>query len=240
MIEFHSHLLPNIDDGSKSFEESLNTIKKMIDLGYKKIVITPHYINGTSFNANNSKKWQLFTDLKEKVKESNLDIELFLGNEIFIDENILSLIKQNEICTINDTKYIFIELARHDVVNNLEEIIFKLISKGIIPIIAHPERYIFIKKDYEKINKLITLGVLFQVNFESINGKYGRESKKLVKYIFKNNLAKFIGGDIHHEDSDFFIKYDKTKRKIIKLIGINKFEELTIINPNKVLNNEII
>ena len=240
MIEIHCHLLPNIDDGAKSFDESLNAIKKMEDLGYKKIIITPHYIRGTKYNANNKKKYELFLELQEKIKDNNINVELFLGNEIFLDEDVLELLKSGEACTINSSKYLFLELPRNDNINNLEEVIFKLRNRNIVPIIAHPERYIILQKDYALLNDLINRGVLFQVNFESINGKYGKESQKLVKYILKNNLATFIGGDVHHENSVFCDKYLKTKKKIIKLIKEDKFNELININPQKVINNEMI
>ncbi len=240
MIELHSHLLPGIDDGSNSFEESVNIINKMKDLGYSKIVITPHYINGTKYNSTNQEKYALLLQLQSLLKSNNIDIELYLGNEIFIDDNILSLIKNGECCTINSSKYVFIELSRNDEILNLNEIVFELEKKNIIPILAHPERYVFLQKDYSKLNDLIDRNILLQVNFESINGKYGREAKKLAKYIFKNNMADFIGGDVHHENSVFFDTFEKNKKKIIKLIGEDIFNELIDTNPQLVLDNKEI
>ena len=240
MIEIHCHLLPNIDDGVKSFDEAVNTIKKMETLGYKKIVITPHYIRGTKYNTNNKNKYRLLLELQEKLKQNNINIELFLGNEIFLDEDVLGLLKSGEVCTINSSKYVFLELPRNDNINNLEEIIFKLRNRNIVPIIAHPERYTILQKDYSLLKDLINRGVLFQINFESINGKYGKESQKLAKYILKNDLATFIGGDVHHENSIFFDKYLKTKKKIIKITKEERFNELINLNPQKVINNETI
>lgn len=240
MIEIHSHLLPNIDDGSTSFEESVHIIKKMQDLGYKKIIITPHYIKGTKYNTNNKDKFALFLKLNGLLKENNIDMQIYLGNEIFLDESILELLKTGEACTLNGSRYVCVELPRNDWINNLDDIIFKLKSKNIIPIIAHPERYIMIKQDYTLLEDLKNRGVLFQVNFESINGKYGKDAKKLVKYILKNNLASFIGGDIHHENSLFFKEYKKTKKKLLKIISEEKLMELMEINPEKVICNQDI
>ena len=240
MIEIHCHLLPNIDDGSKSFEESIQTIKKMVSLGVTKIIITPHYIRSTSYNVNNKDKYNLLIELQEKLKKENVEVELFLGNEIFLDEYILEDLKSGNCCTMNSSKYVLIEIPRNDSINNLNDIIFKLTSKGIIPIMAHPERYIIVSKNRNILNEWINLGVLLQVNFESIGGKYGPNAKKNVKYILKNNLAAFLGGDIHHANSEYFDSFEKNKKKIIKLVGENKYNELTNVNPMKMLNNEKI
>ena len=240
MIEIHCHLLPGIDDGVRTFEEAINTIKKMKELGYKEICITPHYIKGTSYTSNNENKLNLLKELQDKLDENNIDIKLYLGNEIFVDENIKELIKNKEVYTINNSRYVFIELPRNDSINKIEDIIFSLKSKGLVPIIAHPERYMIFKTDYELLYDFVDRGVLFQVNFESIGGKYGKDSKKLAKYILKHNLATLLGGDVHHDNSIFFDNFNKNKKKIIKLIKEDKFNELISINPKKILNNENI
>ena len=84
MIDVHSHLIPNIDDGVQSFEEAKNTLKKLENLGFGKIIITPHYIRGTAYNKNNLEKYQLLLKLKEIIKKENINLELFLVNEIFL------------------------------------------------------------------------------------------------------------------------------------------------------------
>ena len=158
MIEIHCHLLPNIDDGVKSVEQSVETIKKLVDIGYKKIIITPHYINGTSYNVDNKDKYTLFLELQKRIKELNLDIELYLGNEIFIDQYILDDLKSGKCCTMNSSRYVLVEISRNDIINDLDNILFKLLNKGIIPIMAHPERYLTVKKDKNILNDWINSG----------------------------------------------------------------------------------
>ena len=240
MIEIHCHLLPNIDDGVTSFEESIQTISQMKQLGYEKIIITPHYIHGTKYNCNNKEKLNLLDQLKNKLQKKEIDVELYLGNEVFIDEDLSKHLDEEQICTINNSRYLFIELPRNDQIVKLNDIIFGLKNKNITPILAHPERYSFIKEDVSLLEDLIHRGVLLQVNFESINGKYGKEAKKVAQYIFKNNLASFIGGDVHHENSLFFKDYEKTKKKIIKIIKEEKWNELINENPQKVIENKEI
>lgn len=240
MIDVHSHLIPHIDDGVKSFEEAKNTLKKLENLGFEKVIITPHYIRGTSYNKNNLEKYQLLLKLKEIIKQENINIELYLGNEIFLDENILNDLKNGNSCSLNSSKYVLIEIPRNDKILQLDEIIFELKNKGLVPIMAHPERYMVVKQNYEILDNWINQGIILQINYESILGKYGKEAEKLVKYILKNNKASLIGSDIHHEDSMFFKNFMKSKKKIVKLIGENKFLELTETNPTKLLNNEDI
>ena len=240
MIEMHCHLLPNVDDGSSSFEESIELIKKLKDIGVEKIIITPHYIRSTKYNVDNKEKYEIFLELKDKLKEQNIDIELFLGNEIFLDEYTLDDLKQGLCCTMNSSKYVLVEIPRNDVINNLDSLLFKLTSKGIIPIMAHPERYIIVQENKEVLNKWVDAGILLQVNYESINGKYGKYAKKMAKYILKNNLASFIASDVHHPNSEYFTKFDKNKKSIIKIIGEEKYSKLTYTNPLKVINNEKI
>lgn len=238
MIEMHCHILPNIDDGVRSFEESIEIIKKLENLGYEKIIITPHYINGTSYNKNNEEKNKLFLELQKKLLENNINIEMYLGNEIFLDENIIEDLKINKCSALNSSKYVLIEVSRDNTLNNFNEIIYNLINNGYIPILAHPERYMCVKRNKNILKKWISMGVLLQINFESISGKYGLYAKKNVKFILKNNLATFIGGDIHKSSSTFFDNYWKNKKKIIKIIGEEKYEKLTNKNILNIINNK--
>lgn len=240
MVEMHCHLLPKIDDGVRTFDEAVNMIRKMQSFGYTDILITPHFINGTSYNKNNKEKYDLLLKLQEQLKNENINVNTYLGNEIFIDENILNDLKDGNCYTMNGSKYVLVEIPRNDVINGLDTILFRLRSKGLIPIMAHPERYMIVKQNKEVLDHWIDQGVLLQVNFDSIGGKYGKQAQKLVKYILKTNKATFIGGDMHHELDSYFENFEKNKRKIIKIVGEEKFNELAHINPLKIINKENI
>ena len=240
MIDMHNHILYGIDDGCKTIEESIETIKNMKKIGFNSIVLTPHYIEDSSFNANNNLKLQKLEILKEELLKNNIDVNLFLGNEIFINESINELIINKEIRSINNTRYILIELPFNNQILNLDDYLYELKLKGYKIIIAHPERYTYFKDNYEEARKLYDSGVLFQVNYGSIIGQYGSSSLKLVKKLLKDDMVDFISTDIHKPSSSLFDKFDDIKHKIIKIIGEDKFKDISYNNILKVIKDEDI
>ena len=240
MIDMHNHILYGIDDGCKTIEESIETIKNMKKIGFNSIVLTPHYIEDSSFKANNNLKLQRLEILKEELLKNNIDVNLFLGNEIFINESINELIINKEIRSINNTRYILIELPFNNQILNLDDYLYELKLKGYKIIIAHPERYTYFKDNYEEARKLYNSGVLFQVNYGSIIGQYGSSSLKLVKKLLKDDMVDFISTDIHKPSSSLFDKFDDIKHKIIKIIGEDKFKDISYNNILKVINDEDI
>ena len=240
MIDMHNHILYGIDDGCKTIEESIETIKNMKKIGFNSIVLTPHYIEDSSFKANNNLKLQRLEILKEELLKNNIDVNLFLGNEIFINESINELIINKEIRSINNTRYILIELPFNNQILNLDDYLYELKLKGYKIIIAHPERYTYFKDNYEEARKLYDSGVLFQVNYGSIIGQYGSSSLKLVKKLLKDDMVDFISTDIHKPSSSLFDKFDDIKHKIIKIIGEDNFKDISYNNILKVINDEDI
>ena len=240
MIDMHNHILYGIDDGCKTIEESIETIKNMKKIGFNSIDLTPHYIEDSSFKANNNLKLQRLEILKEELLKNNIDVNLFLGNEIFINESINELIINKEIRSINNTRYILIELPFNNQILNLDDYLYELKLKGYKIIIAHPERYTYFKDNYKEARKLYDSGVLFQVNYGSIIGQYGSSSLKLVKKLLKDDMVDFISTDIHKPSSSLFDKFDDIKHKIIKIIGEDKFKDISYNNILKVINDEDI
>ena len=212
----------------------------MKKIGFNSIVLTPHYIEDSSFKANNNLKLQKLEILKEELLKNNIDVNLFLGNEIFINESINELIINKEIRSINNTRYILIELPFNNQILNLDDYLYELKLKGYKIIIAHPERYTYFKDNYEEARKLYDSGVLFQVNYGSIIGQYGSSSLKLVKKLLKDDMVDFISTDIHKPSSSLFDKFDDIKHKIIKIIGEDKFKDISYNNILKVINDEDI
>ena len=235
-IDIHSHILYGIDDGSRSLEESINIIKNMKNIGFNDIVITPHYIEGTSYNCNNFGKKILFNYLKEKVSEAGIDINLYLGNEIFVFDKIKEFLENGEIFALNDSKYLLIETPMQQEVANLDEYLFKLISHGYKVILAHPERYSYFQDDPSKIKKYIDMGVLFQSNYASITGRYGNHAMKTLKYFLKNNYITFLASDVHHENSTFYDDFAKMKKEIIHIVGNETFEKLSYLNAKNIID----
>ena len=238
MKDIHSHLLVGIDDGSESFEESIKILKLMEKSGITDLIITPHYVENSKYNCNNKDKKELFKQLIEKKDENNININLYLGNEVFFTSNIIDLIKQGEIRTLNNTRYLLIEFPLHNIYNNTLEVIQRLVSKGVIPVLAHPERYEVFQNNPDIIKEYLRAGVLMQGNFTSLFGKYGPTPKKLLTYYLKNEWITFLGSDTHHE-----VKYDARKlEKMLLKITKDKYYVKYLMENNfdKVINDEDI
>lgn len=234
MVDIHSHILYGIDDGCKDINESIKILKKYEQDGIKHVILTPHYINNGEYNTCNNEKIKLFNELNKKVKEENIKINIYLGNEIYITKDIISLLENNKIMGINNSKYLLIEFPIFDDNKQILNLIHNIVLSGYIPIIAHPERYIYVQKDINILNEYINLGALLQINKDSFFGKYGKGPKKAVKKIIKKQLATFIGTDIHSIDSEFYSN-DKLKKTIKRFSNKKYAEELLELNGLKLL-----
>ena len=152
---------------------------------------------------------------------------------------MVKLLNQNRISTVNNSKYILLELPVSEEPFNLLEVIYSLIENNKVPIIAHPERYLYIQKDPNKLIDLIDKGVLLQMNYGSIIGMYGNAAEKTGKILLKNNFIHFLGTDTHKSDK-IYKNIELIKNKLRKIISEDKIQKLTEINPNKVLDNKKI
>ena len=238
MIDIHSHLLFGVDDGSRTLEESVHVIKKLSEFGYTDIILTPHYINDSTYVSTREENLDVLKRLKVGLIRNNVNVNLYLGNEIYIDSEIANLLKNNIISSLNDTKYLLIELPMSGESEIYYDIFLDLINMGYKVILAHPERYISFQKDFNKIYELKELGVLLQSNVGSVLGDYGRGAKKTIKRLLKENLITFMGTDIHHnkEEYTFVLKAKKKMGKYLTQKQINNIFE----NNAKVLLNDKI
>lgn len=199
MVDIHSHILAGIDDGSKDIEMTISMLKKAEKSGTTDIIATPHFMRGR-FEVEYNEVLKKVEELKEISRENNIDINIYAGQEIYYNKNMLEYYNNNMIGTINNTKYMLIELNMLEF--NIDEVIntiYELQIRGITPIIAHPERYKpFIKKP-SMINTFIKEGMLFQVNAGSITGAFGKDVKKTATKYLENNIYSFIGSDAHRD-----------------------------------------
>ena len=234
MIDFHSHILPDIDDGSRSLEESIKIVEEAKSVGFNKIISTSHYIE-RYYESDKEKR----TELLEQLKSNITDVELFLGNEIYITYDIIKLIEEGKASTINDSRYILFELPLNTKPMNAEEVVYRIIEKGGIPVIAHPERYSYVQNDIKFAEKLFDMGALFQSNYGSIIGMYGSKAKKTVKKLLKQDMVHFLGSDVHRTNQ-IYPKIPQIMKKLKRIVSERKIEELTELNAEKVLKDEDI
>lgn len=217
MVDLHSHILYGVDDGCKTIDESIELIKKMLESGFNKIVLTPHYISNSDYNSSRKDNLEKFALLRQKVLDNNLNVQLYLGNEIFLDNNSLKLLKEGVISSLADTKYVLFELPLNNQIRWVNDLIYEIKYSGYIPVLAHPERYTYMQKNPDMLFELKREGVLFQGNFASVLGYYGSAAKKLFKKLVKKHYYDFLATDIHSPDKDFVLKnFPKIQKKITK------------------------
>lgn len=235
MIDIHSHILYGIDDGAKTIDESLNILKKAYSSGVTDIVLTPHYIINSKYNCNNQDKLKLLNNIKKKMNEENIDINLYLGNEVYVDSGISDLI-QKDISTLNGSRYMLIELPMNRKSTIIDDILYELSKNNIIPVIAHPERYTAYYKDYEFFYDLIEKGCLLQSNIGSLYGMYGIKAKRMIKGLLKRRMITLMGSDIHHETGDIYSKnIDKDLLKLLK--DKDYVDDILINNARSVIDS---
>jgi protein-tyrosine phosphatase len=194
VTDMHSHVLPGIDDGAPTVEDSIFLIKKMMSLGIKKIIATPHvmidYYRNDAESIGNA-----LSLLKAELKNQNIDIDISAAAEHYLDETFEQRIEERKVFTMGDN-YALFELSFVTQPPNVIPIIQKMKDAGYKPILAHPERYGYMTIDEMKI--LRSWGCDLQINTISLSGYYGKHAKKIAEEMVDNQMVDFISSDMHH------------------------------------------
>jgi len=193
-VDMHSHVLPGIDDGAQTVEDSVVLIREMMGLGIKKIIATPHimadYYRNNATTINNALHL-----LQEHLKAEHIDIKIEAAAEHYFDEFFMQLIDNDELMLIND-KYVLFEIAFTSKPPNLIHTIQKITDKGLIPILAHPERYPYLT--LQEAESVRSWGCRLQMNTISLTGYYGKGVKISAEALVDAGLVDFISSDMHH------------------------------------------
>ena len=196
MIDIHTHIIPNVDDGSKNLETSINMIKHEIDIGVKEIICTPHHIYSRYEKSVEEIKAQ-FKLLKEAVEKENLPIKLYLGQEICYThrEDIIAMLKEGKLLTLNNTNRVLLEFSFTREPENLLETMYNFNVNGYEVIIAHIERYEWMT--YDKVIALRSEGAKIQINSDTVLGYTSWKEKRFVKKLLKKGLVDYVASDTH-------------------------------------------
>jgi protein-tyrosine phosphatase len=195
--DMHSHLIPGIDDGAKDMEDSIRLIKGLADLGYRKLITTPHILADYYPNTPGIIEEGLRAVQTELVKQQ-IDVELHAAAEYLMDDHFIRLLESDRpLLTLKD-KMLLVELSFAVPAINLKEILFLAQLKGYQPVLAHPERYLYFGADKSWYEQLKDAGCFFQLNLLSIRGYYGKGSLELAQYLIKKKYIDLLGTDLHH------------------------------------------
>ena len=196
MKDIHTHVIPCVDDGSPNLETSIAMIKHEISIGVDTIICTPHHIY-TRYECSVEVIKERFNLLQDEVKKLNLPITLYLGQEIYFThkENILQMLKEGKLLTLNNTNRVLLEFSFHREPEDLLDIIYNFNVNGYQVIIAHVERYEWMT--YQKVVALRSEGALIQINSDSYLGYTSWKEKRFVRKLLKNNLVDYVASDTH-------------------------------------------
>lgn len=209
-VDMHNHLLPGIDDGSQSVEQSLDLIKGLNHLGFDKFICTPHIMDGVHPNTKTTIT-QAHQALRKGLEESNLKTEVFAAAEHMVDEGIAPLIAKDNLCVMPGG-YVLIEMSYLSESKALFQTILDIQNLGYKPILAHPERYNYYHYNFDVYKQIKDAGCLLQLNLLSISRYYGTEVKVAALTMIKSGMYDFVGTDLHHEKhlhalQDVVVKY---------------------------------
>lgn len=195
-VDIHSHIIPGVDDGAADEDTALEMLKISWNNGTGHIVATPHYIDHNSEIS--------FTGISERCKalqkiaaDNNLSLAVHAGCEVFLGPDLPDLFDAGDIFTINQSSYMLIELPMASIPNYTDDILYKLQLKGVVPIIAHPERNKLILRKPNYLADMVSRGILAQINSGSITGLYGHEIQKMSIKLIKMGIVHFAGSDAH-------------------------------------------
>jgi protein-tyrosine phosphatase len=193
-VDMHSHVLPGIDDGAQTVEDSIALVKKMMAVGIKKIIATPHIM--VDFYRNNAQTiGNALEILKSELKKQQIDIDIEAAAEHYFDETFEPRIDKKELMVFGDNHVLF-EFSFINLPPNYIQVIQKLVNLGYKPILAHPERYPYMTMDQYKM--VHSWGCDFQLNTISLTGYYGKETKATAESLIDNQLIDYIASDMHH------------------------------------------
>ncbi|TDE08396.1 tyrosine-protein phosphatase [Dyadobacter psychrotolerans] len=195
-VDIHSHIIPGIDDGVETIEQSVAMARKFQELGYTRIVTTPHVMWDCYKNTPEIINAGL-EDVRQAVKAAGLNVQIDAAAEYFIDEHFTTLLENGEEFMTLPGKRLLVELPYSTPLLNVSETLFLILQKGYQPVLAHPERYTYFYSDPSIYKKFCDQGCELQVNILSLGSYYNENVHKMAEYLLKNGLITFLGTDAH-------------------------------------------
>lgn len=225
-VDMHAHFLPGIDDGAATLEDAILLVRKMKDLGFHKLIATPH-IMADLYPNNSETILQALAILKEEVKKQDIQIQIEAAAEYFFDETFEAKIEETELLTFGD-RYLLFELSYVQQPTHLQEIVKKLIDKGYKPILAHPERYLYLHQSLDNLQRIKDYGCYFQLNTISLMGYYNKQIQKVAEYLVDHQLIDFIGSDAHRIKHLECLEKALFNPRLAKLFTSNQLLNITL------------
>ncbi len=235
MIDIHAHVLPAIDDGPETIEESIELCKVAANDGIKTIVATPH-TKDEVYEAESVEILKAVDTLNKQLEENQIDVKILPGAEIHISEGLVESVKNGDVLTINNGgKYILFELPFVFLPPGTDRFMFNLKSNGIVPIIAHAERIVAFQRKPELVDQMVQTGARVQVNAYSLTKRAIPGERKCAEWLLKNRLVHFIASDVHSLKGRPPILSEAVERAA-RIVGEEEARKLVCHNPEQIIN----
>jgi protein-tyrosine phosphatase len=235
LIDIHSHILPDVDDGAKEIEDSLRMAEMAYRSGVRVIIATTHKLPG-AYDATKKELDKKLKEIKDLMIERGIGVQVLGGRECYLGPELLDYLegeKRSEI-VINGTSYILVEFPFQQIPRYADDLLSKLQFNGLTPIIAHPERYNEVARDPNLLEEHIGKGRLFQVNAGSLLGRYGRKVERVAEVLVTHRFAHFVASDMHSPRSAML---GWAAEKLERLVGEREALKLLHDNPLSVIGN---
>ncbi len=214
-VDIHSHLIPGIDDGSQTMDETIAMLTKFQSLGYKKVITTPHVMSDSFPNTSENILAGL-EDVRAELKKVGLTIEIEAAAEYYFDETFIAKIKTKDLLTFGDN-YVLLEFAFHSPPQYIDQMFFELQSRGYRPVVAHFERYMYYLGKIDQATEWRRKGINIQININSLFGHYGPDIKKQAERLIDAGEFDFIGTDCHRIEHLMLLENSLTSPYIHKI-----------------------
>lgn len=224
--DMHSHIIPGIDDGAQHLNDALLMAKKFIDLGYKKLIATPHIMADYFRNTPDTIHKGLDV-LREGLHKNQLNLEVDAAAEYYLDETLIRKVKEKEVLTFGDNFLLF-ELSYINMPKNLFDSIKLMQDAGYKPVLAHPERYPYFYGSFDYFQQINATGCLLQTNAIALTGYYGNGAKKTAEELVENYLVHFLGSDMHHLKHAAALKESLNTHFMQRLLGQHQLYNSTL------------
>lgn len=240
MIDIHCHILPGIDDGSPSLDQSLQMGRIAQEEGITKIVATPHVYRSKYLHGGFETIREKAAQLNQAFQENQISVEIFTGAEVYVTHKILQQVRENrEDLTLNHTSYMFLEFPTEHVFSRIKNLLFQIMSEEITPIIAHPERNRVFSKRPFILYELLQMGALAQANAGSFLGLYGRSAERAAFYLLKMKMIHFLASDGHNPHTSA-PRFSEALEQVSPIIGEREALALVKDNPKAVVKDKPI
>jgi tyrosine-protein phosphatase YwqE len=225
LTDMHSHILPGIDDGAATLEESLLIIKRLMDMGYKKLIATPHIMSDFYKNTPSSIHAAL-AQVQYAVAEKGWDIEIAAAAEYYLDEYLIDMLRNDQPLLTFGSRYLLFETPFINEPAFLAEAVFLMQSLNYQPVLAHPERYLYLQHNFNKCVDLVNNGVLLQINLNSLNGSYSLPAQLLAEKLIEKDMVSFAGTDCHALKQTKLLETTRTKKFYHRLLETSLLNQI--------------